>query len=132
VDRGFQPVTVVADLTKYASVSNVKLTTIGRASGKSRTVTIWFIIADANHVHVQHSSRAPAQWYKNLLKNPEVQVDFGDGPLHGRATAVTDASEVARIQKLFRDKYWMYWLFQLLGRGKLPMVATIQATAGND
>jgi deazaflavin-dependent oxidoreductase (nitroreductase family) len=120
----------MADLTKYADGSTVKLTTIGRASGKPRAVTIWFVIADSNHVHVQHSSRAPAQWYKNLLKNPEVQLDFGDGPLQGRATAITDSPEIARIQKLFRGKYWMFWLFQLLGRGQLPMVATIQTTAG--
>ncbi len=120
----------MADLTKYANGSTVKLTTTGRASGKSRAVTIWFVVADNNHVHVQHSSRAPAQWYKNLLKNPEVQLDFGDGPLPGRATAITDSPEVARIQKLFRGKYWMFWLFQLLGRGQAPMVATIQTTAG--
>lgn len=121
---------VVGDLTKYTKGSTVKLTTVGRASGQPRAVTIWFVVADANHIHVQHSSRAPAQWYKNLLKTPEVQLDFGDGMVRGRAVAVTDAGEIARIQKQFRGKYFMYWLFQLLGRGRPPMVATIQTTAG--
>lgn len=119
----------MADLTKYANNSTVKLTTTGRASGKPRTVTIWFVVADANHVHVQHSSRAPAQWYKNLVKNPEVRLDFGDGPMTGRAVAVSDPSDATRIQKLFRSKYWTFWIFQLLGRGRVPMVATIQTTA---
>ena len=116
----------MADLTKYTKASTVKLTTTGRSSGKPRSVTIWFVIADDSHVHVQHSSRAEAQWYKNLLKNPDVKVDFGDGPLAGRAQPVTDAAEVARIQRLFRGKYLMAWVFQLLGWGKLPLVATIE------
>jgi len=119
----------MADLTKYTNGSTVKLKTIGRASGQPRTVTIWFVVADANHVHLQHSSGAPAQWYKNLVKNPEVELDFGDGAVRGRAVAVTDPAEIARIQKLFRGKYWLFWVFQLLGRGKTSMVATIQTFA---
>jgi deazaflavin-dependent oxidoreductase (nitroreductase family) len=120
----------MTDLTKYNNGSTVKLTTTGRSSGQPRAVTIWYVVADAGRVHVQHSSRAPAQWYKNLLKNPEVQIDFGDGVIRGTAVAVTDANEIKRIQRLFRSKYWLFWLFQLLGRGQVPMVATIQTTVG--
>ena len=116
----------MADLTKYAKGSTVKLTTTGRSSGKPRTVTIWFVVADARNVYVQHSSRAEAQWYKNLLKNPEVQMDFGDGPIGGRAHPVTDAAEIDRIKRLFRGKYLMAWVFQLLGWGRPPLVATIE------
>jgi deazaflavin-dependent oxidoreductase (nitroreductase family) len=116
----------VPDLTKYSKGSTVKLTTTGRSSGKPRAVTIWFVVADANHVHVQHSSRAAAQWYKNLLKNPEVQMDFGDGPIDGRAAPITDKSEIDRIQRLFRGKYLLSWVFQLLGWGRAPLVATIE------
>jgi deazaflavin-dependent oxidoreductase (nitroreductase family) len=122
--------TAVADLTKFAKGSTVKLTTVGRVSRKSRVVTIWFVVADANHVHVQHSSNAPAHWYKNLIKNPDVQLDFGDGEIQGRAGAVTDPDEISRIQKLFRSKYLLFRVFQFLGRGKVPMVATIQTAAG--
>lgn len=120
----------MADLTKYAKGSTVKLTTIGRSSGKPRSVTIWFVVADANHVHVQHSNRAPAQWYKNLQKDPEVWLNFGDGEILGRAIVVTEPEAIARIQRLFRGKYLMSWLFQLLGWGRVPQVATIQTPAG--
>jgi deazaflavin-dependent oxidoreductase (nitroreductase family) len=116
----------MADLTRYARRSTVKLITVGRSSGQPRSVTIWFVIADATRVHVQHSSAAPAHWYKNLLKVPDVELDFGDGPRRGRAVAVTEADEIAAIQRQFRGKYFLYRLFQWLGRGRVPMVAAIE------
>lgn len=116
----------VADLIKYSKVSTVKLTTIGRKSGTPRSVTIWFVIADPRRMHVQHSSRAKAHWYQNLLKNPDVQMDFGDGPIKGRARPVTDTGEIDAILRLVRKKYMMAWVFRLLGWGRTPLVATIE------
>ena len=118
------------DLTKYSKNSTVKLTTIGRKSGQPRSVTIWFVIPDAGHVHVQHSSRAAAQWYKNLLQNPEVQMDFGDGPIKGRAVPIKDTGEIEAVLRMVRSKYMMAWFFRLLGWGRTPQVATIEVTEG--
>ncbi|HYD47039.1 MAG TPA: nitroreductase family deazaflavin-dependent oxidoreductase, partial [Terriglobales bacterium] len=75
----------MTDLTKYAGRSTVKLTTRGRKSGQPRSVTIWFVVVAPDRVEVQHTSAPTAQWYKNLLANPEVTLDFGDGPLPGHA-----------------------------------------------
>jgi deazaflavin-dependent oxidoreductase (nitroreductase family) len=121
----------MTDLTKYSGQSTVKLTTVGRKSGQPRSVTIWFVIADARRMHVQHSSRAAAQWYKNLLQNPEVQIDFGDGPIRARAVPIKDPAGIANILRQVRSKYMMAWLFRLLGWGTTPQVATIELTEGN-
>lgn len=115
------------DLTRYADRATVQLTTIGRKSGQPRTVTVWFVVADRRRIHVQHSSRAPAQWYRNLLVSPAVKLDFGDGPMEARARAVTDPAEIEAILRRVRRKYRMAWLFRLLGWGRKPQVAAIEA-----
>jgi len=116
----------MSDLTPYAARSTLRLTTTGRKSGKPHTVEIWFVVADARRVYVQHV-RGKAHWYKNLAKRPDVQVDFGDGPLAARATPIADPAEVRRVLGLIRRKYRIAaWLVQLLGITKQPVAAVIE------
>ena len=117
---------MAVDLTKYTKQSTLRLTTTGRQSGRQHTVTIWFVVADERHVYVQHVRGATADWYRNLAKRPEVQLDFGAGLLAARATPVADAIEVRRILALFRRKYIFAWVFQLLGMTKRAVVATLE------
>jgi len=58
-------------------------------------VTIWFVVADQRRLHVQHARGPTADWFKNLRKNPAVQVDLGDGPLSGTAREIADPAVVA-------------------------------------
>jgi deazaflavin-dependent oxidoreductase (nitroreductase family) len=113
------------DLTPYTKQATLKLTTTGRKSGRQYTVTIWFVVVDAQRCYVQHV-RGKADWYKNLVKNPAVQVDFGAGPTPARATPIADPAEVRHVLALFRRKYWAAYLVQLLGITKQPVAATIQ------
>jgi deazaflavin-dependent oxidoreductase (nitroreductase family) len=116
----------VTDVRKYTDRRQLRLTTRGRKSGSPRTVTVWFVIADEAKLFVQHASRAPAQWYRNLLREPAVQVDFGDGPLEAMAEPILDEKEIRRVLKLVRRKYRSAWLIQLLGRKAEPVAAEIQ------
>jgi deazaflavin-dependent oxidoreductase (nitroreductase family) len=114
------------DFTQYTRQSTVRLTTTGRKSGRQHTVPVWYIVADAQRIYVQHVRGPTADWYKNLAKQPDVQVDFGPGPLAGRATPISDSQEVRRILALFRRKYIFAWVFQLLGMTRRAVVAEIQ------
>jgi deazaflavin-dependent oxidoreductase (nitroreductase family) len=113
------------DLTAYARRSTLRLTTIGRRSGKAHTVTIWFVVADAQRLYVQHARGPTADWFKNLRKNSAVQVDVGDGPLPAVARELTDPVEVARVLRLIRRKYWFAWVFQVLGMTRQAVAAEI-------
>lgn len=114
------------DLTEYRRRSTVRLTTTGRKSGKRHTVTVWFVVADARRLFVQHVQGATADWYKNLLKTPQVQVDFGAGPLAALATPIEAPEEIRQVLKMVRRKYLAAWLIQLFGRGKQPVAAAIE------
>ena len=114
-----------SDLHKHANTRVVRLTTRGRKSGQLRTVTVWFVVAGPARLYVQHSSHTLAQWYRNLLRDPTVTVDFGDGPVPGRATSVTDREIIQDVLRRIRRKYVFAWLFQLLGRHRQAVVAEI-------
>jgi deazaflavin-dependent oxidoreductase (nitroreductase family) len=103
----------------------VRLTTRGRRSGARRTVTVWFVPSAANGIYVQHSSRKPAHWYRNLVADPRVEIDFGDGARPGRAHPITDPERIREVLRLVRRKYPFAWLFQLLGWGRRAAAAEI-------
>ena len=113
------------DLTAYARRSTLRLTTIGRRSGKAHTVTIWFVVADDRRLYVQHARGPTADWFKNLRKNPAVQVDVGDGPLPARARELADPADVVRVLRQIRRKYWFAWVFQVLGMTRQAVAAEI-------
>jgi deazaflavin-dependent oxidoreductase (nitroreductase family) len=117
---------MAVDLTAYTKQPTVRLTTTGRKSGRQHTVTIWFVVADAQHLYVQHVRGSTADWYRNLVKQPAVHVDFGRGALPARATPLTDTTEVRRVLALFRRKYIFAWVFQLLGMTKRAVAATLE------
>ncbi len=107
---------------------NVRLTTRGRKSGQPRTVTVWFVVAGPSSIYVQHTSSTPAQWYKNLLCDPAVTVDFGNGPATGRAVPITSQERIQEILLLVRRKYMLAWIIQLLGGRSRAVAAEITLT----
>lgn len=106
------------DLSRYARRRTVRLTTIGRRTGQPRTVKVWFIVSGPREISVQHVQGADANWYRNLLRNPQVFVDFGDGPLPGKAHPIESRAEIEAVLSRIRRKYPLAWLFQLFGTGR--------------
>lgn len=115
--------TADVDLTRHAARKTIRLTTIGRRSGKPRTVTIWFAVDGPRRLLVQHVAKKPAQWHRNLSANPRVQVDFGEGPREGRAEVIDDREEIAAVLAKIGRKYWTYRLIRLFGGGVDQAVA---------
>ncbi len=112
----------MSDLERHKTV---RLTTRGRKSGVPRTVTIWFVTDGPRRVRVQHVAPTPAQWYRNLLADPQVTLDFGQGPITARAQAITDAAAVQQVLASVRRRYWTAPLIQWMGRKGTPVAAEI-------
>ena len=109
----------------FAAKKTVRLTARGRKSGTPRPVTIWFVADGPRRILVQHATGAAANWYHNLVKDPAVTVDFGDGPINARATPITDPERIQQVLAAVRRKYWAAWLIQLLGRRSKALAAEI-------
>lgn len=112
-------------MTDPAHRKTVRLTTRGRKSGQPRTVTIWFAMAGPRAIHVQHVAARPAQWYRNLLADPRVTLDFGAGPFDAAARPIADPEQIGAVLAAIRRRYWTAPLIQWLGRRAKPVAAEI-------
>ncbi len=92
------------DLQLLADDDFCYLTTIGRRSGRSHTIEIWFAISKGT-LYLLSGGRDRADWVKNLLNQPEVQVKIRQHIYTGQARLVRDAQEEALARNLVYHKY---------------------------
>ncbi len=104
INAGHKGVVVISRGRLGATAANlpvVKLTTIGRVSGRPRTVMLTTPIQeDGRYVLVASKGgddRHP-DWYRNLVANPEITLEpiNGDGPITLQARTAT-SSEKAEL-----------------------------------
>ena len=103
-----------ARLKSLKQKSTCRITTRGRRTGKPHTVTIWFAAGENGRVYLG-TLKLGRDWPKNVAANPEVVLEIGDLRLEGRATRLTEAPEVERVDSLMRNKYWLVWLVSWFG-----------------
>jgi deazaflavin-dependent oxidoreductase (nitroreductase family) len=81
------------------------LTTTGRVSGRSHTIEIWFAL-DGRTLYMLSGGRDKADWVRNIVRAPQVQVRIGTTLFDGQARIVKASTEEdARARKLVTDKY---------------------------
>jgi len=87
-----------------ARASEINISVTGRKSGRIISNPIWFVF-EGDTLYLLPVRGSETQWYKNVLKNPSMQVDARGEKLEVKATAVTDAAQVASVVERFRGKY---------------------------
>jgi deazaflavin-dependent oxidoreductase (nitroreductase family) len=76
------------------------LTTTGRRTGLARVVPLDYQQeGDTLYLIAEQGTRSP--WYRNLVANPEVEVQVGSRKMRGVATPLADPQEKAHVLKLF-------------------------------
>ena len=112
-------------LAQVANESTLEITTIGRKSGKPRATPIWFVY-DQGTLYIQSGKDGKTHWYRNLQKNPQMQLKIGQLTLAGKAQFVTDTAEIAKVHDLFRSKYALAraagFVGSSIGHGKVILV----------
>ena len=90
MSRSLGPILYAAsiDHTRLATQRTVNLTTIGRQSGKSRTVEIWWFRFEDRFIITGTPGRR--DWLANIRANPAVIVHTRMGELRGTAREVLD------------------------------------------
>ena len=83
------------DRERLARTRTVDLTTIGRRSGRPRTVEIWWFHVDGRFIITGTPGRR--DWLANVRANPSVKISAGDGVFHGTATEIDDADFKRRV-----------------------------------
>jgi deazaflavin-dependent oxidoreductase (nitroreductase family) len=82
----------------------INITVTGRKSGRTISIPVWFVSED-NKVYLLPISGSDTQWYKNVLKNPSIQIEAGGAKAELKVAPVKDPKQVSSIVEKFRAKY---------------------------
>ncbi len=88
-------------LSRYREL---KLSVVGRKSGKTITNPVWFV-AEGETLYLLPVHGSETQWYQNVLKNPQIEVDARGAEAELRAKPITKSDAVKSVIEKFRDKY---------------------------
>ena len=98
--------TMPADELKNAlqDTSEIDLTVTGRKSGRESSRPIWFV-QEGDRLLLLPVSGSASNWYRNLLKTPEVGLAAGGAEVRANANPIEDPAGVADVLEKFRGKY---------------------------
>jgi deazaflavin-dependent oxidoreductase (nitroreductase family) len=82
----------------------INITVTGRKSGRPISIPVWFVSED-NKLYLLPVSGSDTQWYKNVLKNPSIQIEAGNTKAERKVAPVKDPKQVSSIVEKFRAKY---------------------------
>jgi deazaflavin-dependent oxidoreductase (nitroreductase family) len=89
---------------RLARYRQIKISVIGRKSGKTISIPVWFVL-DGEKLYLLPVQGSDTQWYKNVRKNPSIRIDARGAEEKFNATPLTDAKAVKSVVETFREKY---------------------------
>ena len=89
---------------RLARCRQIKLSVIGRKSGKIISIPVWFVL-EGEKLHLLPVQGSGTQWYKNVLKNPQIRIDARDAEARVTAKPITGSAAVKSVIEKFREKY---------------------------
>jgi deazaflavin-dependent oxidoreductase (nitroreductase family) len=89
---------------RLARYRQIKLSVIGRKSGKMISNPVWFVLK-GNKLFLLPVKGSDTQWYRNVLKNPSIRIDARGEVAELRAQTITESKMVKSVIEKFREKY---------------------------
>src|SRR5258706_11472111 len=89
---------------RLSKVNEIAITVTGRKSGRTISIPVWFVLED-NKLYLVPVTGSDTQWYKNVLKNPSIQIEAGGAEAELKVVPITDPKQVASVVEKFRAKY---------------------------
>ena len=91
-------------LKTLQKTEEIDLTVAGRISGHKTRRPVWFVHEDGK-IYLLPVQGSETEWYKNVVKNPTIELSAGGETLTGKAKPITDSARVKEIVAKFRAKY---------------------------
>jgi deazaflavin-dependent oxidoreductase (nitroreductase family) len=86
------------------TASELKLTVVGRKTGKKHTIPIWFATS-GQKLYLLPVNGTANEWYKNLVQNPTLELQVSGKKLTVAAHLTKDKKMVEDALNKFRAKY---------------------------
>jgi deazaflavin-dependent oxidoreductase (nitroreductase family) len=108
------------------------LTTRGRKSGLPRTTPLQYETMDGV-IYVASATGQRADWFRNILANPEVEVQVRNRKFRGKAETVTDPARIADFLALRRQRHprMVGAMMRAVGLSARPTRVELEAYAAN-
>jgi deazaflavin-dependent oxidoreductase (nitroreductase family) len=82
----------------------ISITVTGRRTGRAITIPVWFV-ADDSGIYLLPVYGSETQWYKNLEKDRNINIDAGTTSQDFRAMLLKDPQAITQVIQQFREKY---------------------------
>ena len=103
-DRWHMPTVKNGLKERLARYRQIKISVIGRKSGKIISIPVWFVL-EGEKLFLLPVGGSDTQWYKNVIKNPQIRIDARGEEAQFRAVPITHAKTVKEVIEKFREKY---------------------------
>ncbi|MBE0688276.1 MAG: nitroreductase family deazaflavin-dependent oxidoreductase [Anaerolineaceae bacterium] len=106
------------------------LTTIGRSTGKPRVTPLQYEEIDGK-IYLGSSFGKKADWVKNILKNPQVGVQFKATKFTGIATIIDDSAKIVEFLKIRIERHpkMIGWILRAEGLSIPPSLEELESYA---
>lgn len=105
---------------------HVRMTTIGRRTGKPRRVTVWFA-CEGGKIYLAGGRKVP-DWSKNIRKSADVELEIGGVHFKGKGRVLVGAKQTTHVRELMFRKYFIARLSGLFGGYKHAVPVEITPT----
>lgn len=82
----------------------ITITVTGRNSGREISIPVWFVLEEGK-LYLVPVQGSETQWYKNVVKDPEIKIDVRGASAEVQATRITNPKQVSSVVEKFRAKY---------------------------
>jgi len=96
-------------LGKLEQSKEVNMTVLGRKTKKRFSTPVWFVLEGEEKVMLVTTKGSDNNWFKDLVKNPQIELRVDEITLTSRATLVRDSNQVEKVLDRFRAKYRSMW-----------------------
>ena len=110
---------------RLARYRQIKITVIGRKSGKTISIPVWFVLEGEN-LYLLPVQGSDTQWYRNVLKNPSIRIDARGAEAEFQAVPIPDAKTVKSVVEKFRGKYGAKDVKKYYSRFDVAMVVELE------
>ena len=112
---------------RFSRYREINITVIGRKSGRSISIPVWFALED-DKLYLLPVQGSDTQWYKNVIKNPRIRIDARGAEAEFQAIPITDAKQVTSVAEKFRAKYGTSDVKKYYSKFDVAVLAQMQGT----
>jgi hypothetical protein len=95
-------------LDRLRHSNEVNITVTGRRTKKRFSTPVWFVL-DGEKIILVPMKGSDNEWFKDLVKEPQIELGVDETTIPFKATLVRDSSRVEKVLDGFRAKYKSMW-----------------------